>query len=907
MASIEAAMKTRVLGSQRLQDRFLVDFTSIKTAYTPKHVIAVLGATGAGKSSMINAMLGFGDDVIPTSGIAACTSVVTEISYSERGLFEAEIKFIGRHEFKREISDLLEDLHDEGDSETNEGVSTSIAFAKVQAVCPGISRETLSAMDVATVIQKSPAMGMLGTTSHIEAESLEDFAPLLAQYVGAHEHADHNSLGLWALIQQIRIKCPSACLASGTVLVDLPGVGDINAARHNLSSDYIRKADHFWITAPITRAVSDQVAYNMFGKVFSTQLSLDRSLNPRSCTFIATKCDDVSSDEIIRELGLQRDPEYQALRTEMQHFKDEQRKWRGLQRSAETARGDMENTLSAARKKLALLENSRGGDGTIRLLKRTLPDQSESNASVVHLSHKRPRLTFLPANGMPQSLEDTNTCPGNQNPDVQGSQAGVVDCMAKIKDHEETIRKLNTDVQEAAARAREAECDWKSTRKRINAFCALKRSQYSKRRIQADFRTGLQQNHGIMITADIPVFTVSAREHRALEGDDDSTCFERIEETGIPALREWCEQLILPRREEATHKLLVHLRAFGQSLKSFVEGTPGVSDSDRQNMKLRWDSTMGGSFPMADFANRPVRELEARRRDAGVSWHLVKKFQRVVTTCVCDLQDVFEEYLGDKCDEGIVKATQTAVTITDNFGNSMPWQTYRATLRRDGCWRRDLNGELIQPFAQHIAGSWRQLFERDFFSSFETDAVETVLALVSDVVQSVPPYLRVRAEEQGRACMAEARSVLEKMIEVVDHALQEHQKTITRRLAPHVQEHLVDGYKLAMKERGPGSVRRQKDVMHEFVDENKEDAFNDAAAVVTTGLSEAATSIETKLNDALAELSLTVEKNIAVLWEGPSNDPQQVAIRRQVVAMLEETGEEIDSWLDAWRMRSDNT
>ena len=121
--------------------------------------------------------LTFGKVLALNNDATACTSVVTEISYSERGLFEAEIKFIGRHEFKREISDLLEDLHDEGDSETNEGVSTSIAFAKVrpyclfhvdcvvkvgqtslqvQAVCPGISRETLSAMDVATVIQKSP-------------------------------------------------------------------------------------------------------------------------------------------------------------------------------------------------------------------------------------------------------------------------------------------------------------------------------------------------------------------------------------------------------------------------------------------------------------------------------------------------------------------------------------------------------------------------------------------------------------------------------------------------------------------------------------------------------------------------------------------------------------------------------
>jgi ribosome biogenesis GTPase A len=48
----------------------------------PRYLICVVGATGAGKSSLINALLDAGEGgVVPTSGIRACTAVVTEIGY----------------------------------------------------------------------------------------------------------------------------------------------------------------------------------------------------------------------------------------------------------------------------------------------------------------------------------------------------------------------------------------------------------------------------------------------------------------------------------------------------------------------------------------------------------------------------------------------------------------------------------------------------------------------------------------------------------------------------------------------------------------------------------------------------------------------------------------------------------
>lgn len=55
--------------------------------------VAVVGATGAGKSSLINAVV---DQwcVLPTSGTQACTSVVVKIENNPRNEYEAEISFL---------------------------------------------------------------------------------------------------------------------------------------------------------------------------------------------------------------------------------------------------------------------------------------------------------------------------------------------------------------------------------------------------------------------------------------------------------------------------------------------------------------------------------------------------------------------------------------------------------------------------------------------------------------------------------------------------------------------------------------------------------------------------------------------------------------------------------------------
>lgn len=133
-----------------------------------------------------------------------------------------------------------------------------------------------------------------------------------------------------------------------------------------------------------------------------------------------------------------------------------------------------------------------------------------------------------------------------------------------------------------------------------------------------------------------------------------------------------------------------------------------------------------------------------------------------------------------------------------------------SALRRHGAFRRDLNVELINPFTRNIAHSWAKVFESDLFGAFESATIDTINELVKDVEDSAAHGLKDRARLQGETCVEEARVALNKTVDLVKETMNQQQKEVSRCLAPHVQEQLIEGYDTAMEERGTGSVARQK-------------------------------------------------------------------------------------------------
>lgn len=110
---------------------------------------------------------------------------------------------------------------------------------------------------------------MLGQTGCFSAPDVAKLTQELSRYMRSRAAppfgqttADNGTISpaYWPLIRYLRISVHSPLLACGAVIVDLPGLGDSNAARNQVAQDFVKKADRFFIVAPVTRAVSDKIA-----------------------------------------------------------------------------------------------------------------------------------------------------------------------------------------------------------------------------------------------------------------------------------------------------------------------------------------------------------------------------------------------------------------------------------------------------------------------------------------------------------------------------------------------------------------------------------------------------------------------------------------------------------------------
>ena len=276
-------------------------------------VMGVVGATGAGKSSVINAMLDE-ERLLPTNCMRACTAVVTEISYNyQNELYRAEIEFISPDDWRKELELLYQELLDSSgnicrEAAVNEDSDAGVAYAKLKAVYPFMTKEDLQGASI-TRLMDHKNVRVLGTVRDVDSDNAPDFYQSLQRYVdskeksrGAPKKDVPKSMEYWPLIKVVRLYVRAPALQTGAVIVDLPGVHDSNQARAAVAQRYMKSCTGLWIVAPINRAVDDKSAKTLMGETFKRQLKIDGAYN--SVTFICSKTDDISITEATEFLKL---------------------------------------------------------------------------------------------------------------------------------------------------------------------------------------------------------------------------------------------------------------------------------------------------------------------------------------------------------------------------------------------------------------------------------------------------------------------------------------------------------------------------------------------------------------------------------------------------------------------------
>ncbi|GJN83256.1 hypothetical protein PLIIFM63780_006804 [Purpureocillium lilacinum] len=246
-----------------------------------KRTVCFVGDMGTGKSHLINSLLDFKDLAKTGSSGGACTNVITEYHFHDSHDFTVQVELFEPDELANNLVDPLRSYR---------------AYHLKQA-------EMTSEDTPRFKIRAEEAENMF---AYMFGERLGDKTFLLQD---SEERVLRIFKGWAAGIIQEETKPPTSGLTlekcsdllmklssgqrKGLILVDLPGLRDLNPARSRLTQIYLRDCDEVFVTCDIMRATNDRSILDVF--------ELARQQAITKVGIICTKTDGGEVGEAIKE------------------------------------------------------------------------------------------------------------------------------------------------------------------------------------------------------------------------------------------------------------------------------------------------------------------------------------------------------------------------------------------------------------------------------------------------------------------------------------------------------------------------------------------------------------------------------------------------------------------------------
>ncbi|KAB5566086.1 hypothetical protein GE09DRAFT_1283951 [Coniochaeta sp. 2T2.1] len=270
--------------------------------------IGFVGATGAGKTSIINALLGF-RDLLPSTLIPAAA-------------FEAQIKFRTEQDIRQTLEYYFDAVAtaDEATKAAKTDPSASASLNDPAAADEDVSDllEMVSAVfniDEAalrtettdSLLAKHPDVRrLLGTTKTVKKfqSEVEAFSESIRPYMDSVT-AVHGDTGVefeaWPLIDVVHIFVKSDVLKNGVVLVDLPGLADSTQSRARVAQKFFAKLSVTAIVAPAVRALNEQTATTLMTDNQQLRLQMDGSFHKKAFCMVLSKMDDIEVETHLKQ------------------------------------------------------------------------------------------------------------------------------------------------------------------------------------------------------------------------------------------------------------------------------------------------------------------------------------------------------------------------------------------------------------------------------------------------------------------------------------------------------------------------------------------------------------------------------------------------------------------------------
>lgn len=783
-------------------------------------VVAVAGATGAGKSSLINALLDE-EKLLPTSGFRACTSVITEISYNEsddpKKAYRAEVEFISQDDWDSELSLLHGDLVEDkqlSSAYLDTNAEAGIAYAKIKAVYPDLTHDMIIKSKVEQLAKREAVTKVLGKTREIAHGNARDLYTSLQKYLDSKDKdtkggpRKEKDMAYWPLIKVVKVYTRASALKTGVCIVDLPGIHDANAARSAVARKYMGECSAVWIAAPIKRAVDDEAARKLLGMSSRLQMKLDGIYS--NVTFICTMTDAVQLQESLE--AFDEDGQIQAIfsredyldqmisakkesieqlskqvtdgNATYQELEKEIEVWKALQNKIKKGKPVYPPRVPSKRKRNAAPSKRKRRQQVV------VDDSDEDNTA------GRNPLTDDEISSKLTDLEDKATSKDAECDDMEN----------RLQTMQNELIALEGEKQDIAVEGRRQ--------------CILKRNAHVKRAIQCDFANGIRDLDEADAQADdenydpsvkqrdydevgrsLPVFCVSSKAYQQLRIQSKRETrvegFRNLTDSEIPLLQQHAIKLPEQGRIHVYRNFLNEF--FGLLCSLTIWADSSLLESNAQAM-----SEQDQSYEMKHLA--------------GASHNLKNSLNLLILDKKNELDKIIQTKFQSKSNSAISSASKDVVVVVskwtvkkDEGGCGIVFGTYRAICRREGGKTksdksRDFNEDILEPYLKKIAASWDQAFGQLIPGTLDAlvTAFEQELTGFYSEMSSRPELEKCKMASLkilGQQITTEVENMKVK-VEGMKGSIQEQQRQASRTFLPEIQKQMVKAYTLVAQEKG---------------------------------------------------------------------------------------------------------
>ncbi|KAI0816315.1 hypothetical protein GGR55DRAFT_697199 [Xylaria sp. FL0064] len=870
----------------------------------PGAVLGIVGATGHGKSSLINALLEE-SKLVPTNCFRACTAVVTEISYNHSEhpdhRYLAEIEFVSAEDWGRELGYLFDDIttSEEISNEAQlENSDVKIAWAKVTTVYPEVNRESIGRTDPKVLAEKPAVKALLGTIKTVHKRTAKELYQAIQIYVDSKQKTtltplseDEIDTQLWPLIKVVRIYTKADVLSTGAVIVDLPGVQDSNAARAAVAAEYIQRCSGLLVVSTVTRAVNDRAAQELLGERFKQQLQLDG--NYSNVTFVCSKTDDINISEAVDGLG---------LNDEAQRLSDARHCLSALKASSElnklNTRKDAISTFAVEIDKhidrYEKLRSRQAKGKTVTPPKKT-PKKRPSEAHIARPTRRRRTdrgaqdIQWVSAEDRWESFEKdlpkfsaehhlTREDIQSMTKYLRSQKKSAIhekdDLQGKVYDEEDQLESLQEEVSQLkeqlsiACVSRRNEC----SRQAIRDQFALGLKEIDDCQAQGtgpnDFDPGKKPRDYVEAGRSLPVFCVSSRAYQSLVDGDVVSGFGDIRDTEIPQLRAHTKQLTKATR-------IHHARSFLNDLARIL------------NSLYLWCSKRGPEFHLTD---------EEKKTDMGYVREKVNNLEKAANEeFVRQLNEILES-LFKYFKAAALHASSRAPDIARGWPSNK---------RGDGAeysqvvmvLEISMKAHLAAPLLQHVGNYWEMTF---------AEKIPAALNALSRTCQKHQDYIHdlIETRLRGRDAFNEILDMLKdqdkkhvialaNIIKSFNSSITAVQREANRRFTPAIQKHLKPKYMECAADRGRGVFSRIKLEMETAVE--KREIFTHSYKSPRAKLSELPKNIQQELRIYIEIMRDEMISDYNNIFFGADSSEESKAVRQQVYELLKEADERFQS------------